>query len=705
MTSLLSSLGTVLDFLLIVLGFSAIIFVHELGHFMAARWAGIRVLAFAIGFGGAIVSFRKGLGLRRGSSEPEYLRLWALKKAEGARELADISPTEYRLNWLPFGGYVKMLGQDDANPGAVSTEPDSYQRCVPWKRMVVISAGVMMNLITAAGLFIIVFNMGLAMMPAKIGTLEIDGPAATTIAANANAAGITEPGLRPGDAIISINGDRPSSFNDLMLATSMSRAGEAVELVVERPGVSVPLQFNVMPREGRLSGLLEIGVEPPRSARLAVLKGTDAEKFEKSLAQAGLAGVKSGMMLRRAGGRLVTSANGFVQAFRASGGQPVALEFADDAGKSLVATLVPRPEMQLDLVPGTKGRVVPVEHLLGLTPVMTVATDAEDAPKTGLQSGDTFARVGAVEFPGLSSGIAEIRAASGKTIDIVVLRGKDREPVKIVADVSRKGVVGFFPGTTAKDSTLLAMPFAKVIDPKKPEETTPTPASRIITQPGTRVIAVAGRTVASFGDIRAALLDATRADMDSDTGSRVAMELELPGPGAARKAVEWLLTKSEIAELHKLSWQPPVSASIFDMEEFILREKSPAGAVSRGLHETRQVMLNTYLTFARLFQGTVKVEHLKGPVGIAALGTAVASKGFAWTLFFLALISVNLAVVNFLPLPIVDGGQFLFIVYEQFSGRPVPVGVQNATGIVGLVMIGAMFLIVTFNDIKNVLGL
>jgi regulator of sigma E protease len=76
-----------------------------------------------------------------------------------------------------------------------------------------------------------------------------------------------------------------------------------------------------------------------------------------------------------------------------------------------------------------------------------------------------------------------------------------------------------------------------------------------------------------------------------------------------------------------------------------------------------------------------------------------------WLLFFLALISVNLAVINFLPLPIVDGGQFLFILFEQISGRPVPLAFQNAATLAGLVFIGCIFLFVTFNDVKNLLGL
>ena len=73
--------------------------------------------------------------------------------SEGERSTPHrISTTEYRLNALPLGGYVKMLGQDDMDPTAVSDAPDSYQNCPAFKRMVVISAGVVMNMVSAAAL-------------------------------------------------------------------------------------------------------------------------------------------------------------------------------------------------------------------------------------------------------------------------------------------------------------------------------------------------------------------------------------------------------------------------------------------------------------------------------------------------------------------------------------------------------------------------
>ena len=114
--------------------------------------------------------------------------------------------------------------------------------------------------------------------------------------------------------------------------------------------------------------------------------------------------------------------------------------------------------------------------------------------------------------------------------------------------------------------------------------------------------------------------------------------------------------------------------------------------------------MSTYLTFERLFEGTVKVEHLKGPVGIAHMGTRIAEKGIPWLLFFMALISVNLAVINFLPLPIVDGGQFIFLILEQIRGKPVSVEVQNIATVLGLVLIGAVFVVVTFHDIAGLFG-
>src|SRR4051812_11292333 len=123
----MSNLGSIL---LLIFGFGFVIFFHELGHFLAAKWVGIKVEQFAVGFGQAIFSWRKGLGLRIGSSATKFEELVQTRAGEirgqGSMERAGgytseeldaaandlgISETEYRLNWIPLGGYVKMMGQ------------------------------------------------------------------------------------------------------------------------------------------------------------------------------------------------------------------------------------------------------------------------------------------------------------------------------------------------------------------------------------------------------------------------------------------------------------------------------------------------------------------------------------------------------------------------------------------------------------------
>ncbi len=98
------------------------------------------------------------------------------------------------------------------------------------------------------------------------------------------------------------------------------------------------------------------------------------------------------------------------------------------------------------------------------------------------------------------------------------------------------------------------------------------------------------------------------------------------------------------------------------------------------------------------------VEQLQGPLGIVHMGSKIIEGGFTYLIFFLAMISVNLAVINFLPIPIVDGGLFLFLIYEKIKGRPPSLAFQNAATIVGLCLIGTVFLVVTWNDVMRLLG-
>ena len=113
------------------------------------------------------------------------------------------------------------------------------------------------------------------------------------------------------------------------------------------------------------------------------------------------------------------------------------------------------------------------------------------------------------------------------------------------------------------------------------------------------------------------------------------------------------------------------------------------------------MVVTVYLTIDRLFRGSVGVEQLRGPVGIIDLGAKILPKGLMVFIFFLGMISVNLAVLNFLPLPIVDGGLFLFLIYEKLKGRAPSVQFQNIATGVGLVLIGTVFIVTFYNDIMR----
>ena len=92
---------------------------------------------------------------------------------------------------------------------------------------------------------------------------------------------------------------------------------------------------------------------------------------------------------------------------------------------------------------------------------------------------------------------------------------------------------------------------------------------------------------------------------------------------------------------------------------------------------------------------------MMGPDGIFSAGHQFALKGADWLIWFLSMISANLAVVNFLPIPIVDGGLFTFLIIEKIQGRPLSPKTQSIAQVVGLAIIVGVFLLVTYQDVAR----
>ncbi len=197
-------LGYLVPFLFVL---TIVVFFHEFGHFLVARWCGIKVLSFSLGFGPEIAGFNDRYG------------------------------TRWKISAIPLGGYVKFLGDenaasapDHAGVAAMSEEErkDSFIGQNVAKRAAVVVAGPLANFILAIAIFAIIFmTVGKQTTSALVDSVQPNSAAAAA-------------GFKPGDLVTAINGDKIGSFSDMQRIVSGS-AGEKLTIVVDRQGHPVTL--------------------------------------------------------------------------------------------------------------------------------------------------------------------------------------------------------------------------------------------------------------------------------------------------------------------------------------------------------------------------------------------------------------------------------------------------------------------------------
>ncbi len=696
-------LGTGSNILLIVLGFGLLIALHELGHFLAARWAGIRADGFAIGMGPVVVSFRKGVGLRLGScDEVVKARTGRLPIQMSDRELeeAGLGETEYSLRLLPIGGYVKMLGQEDANPSATSEDPRSYGRAPIGRRMVVVSAGVVMNLITAVIMFVIAFLVGVRFEAPVVGGVVPGSPAATASAENED-----DPAnprrLEAGDRIVRIDDNPVLTFSDIMIEAAMSVPGKPLRIEVERPGVDGSFMLDVDPEYDEGTNMRMVGVIPASSTRLADDQVLVAPLTP--LVGADAASQLPGRPVIEADGEAIKTWSAFDEAIDAGRGRAIPVTFGPPPGapdaSPIETSLAAEPVMQV--IPEPASELGPEYGLLGLVPLVRI----EEVPPGGrnsdaIRAGDVVLSVADLASPRMSEFRETIRARPGRDLDMVVLRDGVKTPIQVRVDSN--GLIGVLPGY-ALDLPMTARPVTRTGETEA--DLVPTPIAPLGLLPGTRIVAVDGTPVSDWASMRAAFLAATANASDSGDSADLEITTLLPLPDSKAETGRISLDSTQVVALHELGWTSPLPAGWFEpLQTTLTAHGNPLVAASMGFRQTWRMIVLTYLTIDRLIGGSVSVKQLHGPVGIVHIGTKVADRGAMYLLFFLAMISVNLAVLNFLPLPIVDGGLFLFLVYEKIRGRPPSIAFQNAAALIGLALIGTLFVVTFFNDVMRLTG-
>ena len=207
---------TLLAFLFVL---GVLIFVHELGHFLAARRHGVRVLTFSLGFGPKIFKVKRG-------------------------------DTEYCVSAVPLGGYVKMAGENPDDPR--SGQPDEFLSKTKWQRFQILFAGPAMNIILAIIVLAFVLAQGVPVPayfdePAVVGAVVPGSPG-------------EKAGLMRGDQILTVAGRRVATWEDLLIAIGIRRPNREVTITLLRGGRTI--EATVVPvAEGRYE-MGSIGVLP-----------------------------------------------------------------------------------------------------------------------------------------------------------------------------------------------------------------------------------------------------------------------------------------------------------------------------------------------------------------------------------------------------------------------------------------------------------
>lgn len=647
----------------VAVGLGFVIFIHELGHFLMAKWNGVKVEKFSIGFGPTLFGWKRG-------------------------------ETEYVLAALPLGGFVKMLGEGPEDEESKSTDPRAYPNKSVGARMAIISAGVIMNVILGLFCFSFYYTQPREEVPAVIGAVGAGSPAYAA-------------GLEPGDEIVAIDGRRDPSFSRLLQKVVLSGAGDVLHLEVKHAGQTQVMAIDVEPRRendmdrptisvsnGR--GLLVFDFQPPAGMESppAYPKLSDQDRKVKidSLVAAGPKGTDPKPLATYEEYARMVAANPDAPITHVIERRPIS-EGTDS----------PAPERFEIVIPPC--RYVDFGMRFTIQPLIAVKRDSP-ADKAGFRLGDRIVKVdGRDDFDPLRLPQECYRSAA--------------KPMTF--EVERAG-----PGGEPKTFTLTATPTAAPpkTGPIFPNEPIDAPGLGLCYSVRTRVVAVAPGSPAAKagikpGDLVTGITIPTSAveqrgdrskskpkpkpktiDLDASTPGWFSVLASLQGlpKGPVEIVVNRASKPLSITPEPDPTWPYPDRGLQFGP---VIR-KMPALAIGpalrAGFDETVDNISIVFATVRSLAERRVSPKNVGGPIMIAQFAYDAASS-LTGLIVFLGMLSINLAVLNFLPIPPLDGGQMAFLIAEKIKGKPLSDSALIAGTYLGLIFVLCLMVFVTYQDV------
>jgi regulator of sigma E protease len=596
-------IGISSNVILVIIGIGLLIFIHELGHFLVAKKIGVRVHAFSLGFGPALI--------RR-----------------------QIGETDYRVSLIPLGGYVKLAGEqrEDSNSG----EDWEFMSKKPWQRAAVLVAGVTCNTILAFILFIAAFKVGVPFITSEIGQTMPGGPA-------------WEAGIRPGDKIVRIDNVTDPDFEDIFISVALNGSPAGINMEIERDNET--FSVNVVPEYDASVGVQRIGIAP--ASTLEVDKIFTVENADTP---AEVSELHANDEILEVNGKAIATVNDFREIVNANPGKELNLSVLRD-GQDIGIKVTPS---------------VVTRWMIGLS----CATSKIDGVKNdsfahslGLEKGDEIVKVNSQDVHGFSELIKTVKDSPDGIITLQVKRDNETNHIKLTKlgeETVKEFAEGIFPhyGLTV-DSTVEGFP-----------------AEKSGIKPGDKITSISGENVTKWSQLLA-LVTASQGK-----------EFE----------VAWTHNYETIRKTIKPQKNEKNAQGILGVkfrEKKVVRKYGFFKACSVGTHKTVINIKRIYLTIQGFVSKKLSTKALGGPVLIAQASYASAQSGIGKLMYFLAIISINLAVINILPVPVLDGGHLMFLGIEKLKGSPVSEKTMAIANYIGMGLVLTLMVYATKNDIMR----